>query len=76
MFADGEWNWDNPSYLSLTQKKDLPVTSMAAAKSNMWCAVGNYVIIINARSMKVEVGVYWLEDRVGVYWLEDRVGVY
>ena len=40
----------------LTLKKDLPVICMAAAGSNMWCAMGNCVAVINSKSLKVEVG--------------------
>lgn len=54
--TDGEWNWDSPSFVVVSQKKDIPVTCMSAARSNMWCAVGNCVTIINSRSLKVEVG--------------------
>ncbi|KAL5457754.1 hypothetical protein EMCRGX_G035046 [Ephydatia muelleri] len=53
-FTDGEWNWDSPSFVVVSQKKDIPVTCMSAARSNMWCAVGNCVTIINSRSLKVE----------------------
>ena len=50
---DGEWDWDNYSMIVLSQRKDLPLSTMAAVKFNVWCALGNTVHVVHSHLLKV-----------------------
>ena len=61
--ADGEWDFDNYSIVVLGQRKELPVTCLAAVNYNVWCGTGNYVHVVGGSSLKMEasgaeLGVY------------------
>lgn len=53
-FPDGEWDWDNYSLVVLSQRKDLPATSMSAVKFNVWCAIGNTIYVVHSHMLKME----------------------
>lgn len=53
--ADGEWDFDNYSVVLLGQRKELPVTCLAAVNYNVWCGTGNYVHVVGGSSLKMEV---------------------
>ena len=53
--ADGEWDWDNYEMVALSQKKNIPVTAMAAVKYSVWCAIGNTVHVLHTHHLKCEV---------------------
>ena len=59
VYADGEWDFDNYSTVMLGQRKELPVTSLAAVNYNVWCGTGNYVHVVGGSSLKMEVS--WTE---------------
>ena len=52
--ADGEWDFDNYSIVVLGQRKELPVTCLAAVNYNVWCGTGNYVHVVGGSSLKME----------------------
>ena len=60
LFSDGEWDWDNYSIVVLTQRKDLPTSSMVAAKDNVWCAIGNNIHVIHSQQLRMEVSQVWV----------------
>ena len=55
--SDGEWDFDNYSVVVLGQRKELPVTAMAAVKFNVWCGTGNYIHVVGGSSLKMEVSI-------------------
>lgn len=52
--ADGEWDFDNYSLVVLGQRRELPVTCLAAVNYNVWCGTGNYVHVVGGSSLKME----------------------
>ena len=52
---DGEWDWDNYEVVIISQKKNLPVTTVVAVKYNIWCAVSNSIHVLHSHHLRHEV---------------------
>lgn len=83
VYADGEWDFDNYSIVVLGQRKELPVTCLAAVNYNVWCGTGNYVHVVGGSSLKMEAsGVEtaewgeWFWQLNNVLFLARKLNIY
>lgn len=57
---DSGWNTNNPLVLSIGSSVTSPVTKLLNVYGKLWCAIANYVKILNTSTLQVNLGFYAL----------------